>query len=172
MYEGARALQPHLAQRAGAIDLHAETQIASGCLGVGELCLVTAASGGHGQVRTVRAGQTVCRERARASPPRPMPISPSTRAAAPPTTPFPVPGPPVAMAKLSPPLTRDPGRRSRRQSNRTVRAGWITTVLELNRVPVPSGSREAWPRRTAAIGMKESSDNFAVTLIEVSNSDI
>src|SRR5262249_39504015 len=45
------------------------------------------------------------RERPRASPPRARAISPSTNAAAPPTTPLPVPGPPSAMAKTSAPLT-------------------------------------------------------------------
>jgi len=45
------------------------------------------------------------RERARASPPMTMAISPNTRATAPPTTPLPVPGPPSAMAKTSQPLT-------------------------------------------------------------------
>src|ERR1041384_1633510 len=46
------------------------------------------------------------RDRARASPLRATAISPSTRAAAPPTTPLPVPGPPLAMATFRPPLTK------------------------------------------------------------------
>src|SRR5215831_4990406 len=54
----------------------------------------------------IRPGsKTVRRQRARASQLRAKAISPSTNAAAPPTTPLPVPGPPVAIAKFSPPLT-------------------------------------------------------------------
>src|ERR1041384_5889085 len=49
-------------------------------------------------------GQPVRRDRARAIPPRVMATSASTRATAPPTTPLPVPGPPLAIAKFSAPL--------------------------------------------------------------------
>jgi hypothetical protein len=51
------------------------------------------------------ANSAVRRVRAKPSPPKTIPISPSTNAAAPPTTPLPVPGPPFAIAKFSPPLT-------------------------------------------------------------------
>src|SRR6516165_4451853 len=45
------------------------------------------------------------RERSTTSPPRTMAINPNTTATAPPTTPLPLPGPPVARAKTNPPLT-------------------------------------------------------------------
>src|SRR5215470_5498567 len=46
------------------------------------------------------------RERTRASAPSTMPITPNTSAAAPPTTPLPLPGPPLATANTSTPLMR------------------------------------------------------------------
>src|SRR5262245_41506571 len=61
----------------------------------------------QGLTRHRGPGQPVlpARERPRVSPPSPIAISPSTRAAAPPTTPLPLPGPPLAVAKFNPPLT-------------------------------------------------------------------
>src|SRR5262249_39293910 len=50
------------------------------------------------------AATAMRREFATTTPPRTVPMSPNTRAAAPPTTPLPEPGPPVAIAKTSPPL--------------------------------------------------------------------
>src|SRR4029453_6719769 len=49
--------------------------------------------------------KTVRPRRVRASPLSAMPINPNTTAAAPPTTPLPVPGPPLAIATFSKPLT-------------------------------------------------------------------
>ncbi|NJK44901.1 MAG: hypothetical protein HC933_11965 [Pleurocapsa sp. SU_196_0] len=50
-------------------------------------------------------GQSARRERATASPPMLMATTPSTRAAMAPTIPFPVPGPPSAVANTGPPMT-------------------------------------------------------------------
>src|ERR1051326_8161896 len=50
-------------------------------------------------------GPRVRRDRTRASPPRAVAISPSTKAAAPPTTPLPVPEPPFGDGQIRPALT-------------------------------------------------------------------
>src|SRR5262245_46881914 len=59
----------------------------------------------HGTHAGLIVHQAMRRARESASPPVTRAITPSTNAAAAPTTPLPVPGPPVAIAKLSPPLT-------------------------------------------------------------------
>src|SRR5580765_2913946 len=68
---------------------------------------------GRGRVRQGARGAHVTRPalkavrplRVRASPPIATPINPNTNAAAPPTTPLPEPGPPLATATFSEPLT-------------------------------------------------------------------